>query len=108
MYRCLIYVFFVVADDLYIQPLSPNPFIVKYFQPVALSFQVAALSNGISNIAVPQILLERSGSSEPLSIRSTANNSQVFTEELGFAGNRTTGNYTACKHILLAYNVNCL
>ena len=95
------YLFFVVADPYFIQPLSPNPLVVKYLHPVSLSFQVAALSNGIDN-RVRGIFLVRPGSREPLGISSTTSNSQVFTEELGPAVSQTSGNYTACEHILLA------
>lgn len=91
------YLFFVVADEYFIQPLSPNPLRVKYLQPVILSFRVAVLSNGIFNI-VEEILLARPGPSERSAIISTRDNSQVFTEELGPAENRTSGNYTACEH----------
>ena len=91
------HLFFVVADDFFIQPLTPNLLIVKYLQPVTLSFQVAVQSNGIFNRA--EVLLERPGPSEQTPIFSTRDNSQVFTEELGPAGIRTVGNYTACEHI---------
>ena len=61
---------------------------------------MAVLSNGIINF-VREIFLEEPGSNESLVISSTTNNSQVFTEELGPARNQTSGNYTACKHMLL-------
>ena len=96
------YLLFVVADEYFIQPLSPNPLKVKYLQPVTLSFQVAVLSDGINNIVRDlEIPLEKPGSNESLVISSTTNNSQVFTKELGPAVNQTSGNYTACEHMLL-------
>ena len=92
------HLFFVIVDDFFIQSLTPNPLMVKYLQPVTLSFQVAVQSNGIFN-TVEVIRLERPGSSEQIPILSTRDNSQVFTEELGPAGIQTVGNYTACEHI---------
>ena len=68
-----------------------------------LSFQVAVLSDGFANSGL-QLMLEGPGFSEPTIIHSTDSNSQVYTQELGFAGTGTAGNYTACedkKHFVI-------
>jgi len=95
-----IIIYSVVIDDFYIKPLSASPFRVKYFQPLTLSFQVAVQSNGICN-NVRDIFLERPGSNKPLVITNEAKFSQVFAKELGFAGVRSAGNYTACEYKLV-------
>lgn len=98
------HLFSVFTDSFFIEPLSPNPFLIKYFQPITLEFQVAVLSDGLSN-AVNRIMLKRPGSIEPSFIRSIQNSSQVFAEEVGFAGSATAGIYTACEH---KRALNCL
>ena len=72
---------------------------IRFFDNLTLSFQVAVRSNGVSNF-VSRIFLEPPGSRKPSYINHTEHSSQVFTEELGFAGNRSVGNYTACEHAL--------
>ena len=89
---------FILTDPSYIQPLSLNPVMVKYFQNVTLSFQAAGNSNGISN-EISQISLKLPGNNEQLLIISARNNSQVFAHELIQAGSHTEGNYTACEYI---------
>ena len=89
---------FLLTDPSFIQPLSPNPVLVKYFQNVTLSFQAAVNSNGVTN-RVSQIFLEQPGNSEQVRVFNETNNSQVFDYELILAGSHTAGNYTACKCI---------
>ena len=57
---------------------------------------MAVFSDGISN-NVRTILFDGPGYGEPSVIFSVASSSQVFVEDLGVAGSRTPGNYTACK-----------
>lgn len=75
---------------------------VKYFQPLTLSFQAAVQSDGIIN-NVRTIVLEQPGSSESSLITSSDNSVQVFAEDLGYAGSGTTGNYTACEYTMFIY-----
>ena len=69
---------------------------IKYFQPLTLSFQVALCSDGIRN-SVHSIFVDGPGYGELSNISSIASSSQVFVEDVGVAGSRTAGNYTACK-----------
>lgn len=95
----VMYLTFVYVGEYYIEPLSPSPIMVKYFQPVTLSFRVAVQSDGIIN-HVRMIIIQKSGSGDMSNVVSMTN-SQVFSQDLGFAGGKTGGNYTACKQVII-------
>ena len=92
----------IYVGDIYFQPLSPSPLVVGYFQPVNLTFLLAIRSDGISNrlSKVPVFQYDASGNPvmqlhEAVALESS---SQLFTLELGYAGQHTPENYTICMY----------
>lgn len=93
----------IFIGDTYFQPLSSDPFIPSYNQPVILRFLLAVGSDGISNGITYESLVafydnstENSGGQ--FSPRPSEASLQVFILELGIAASNLTGNYTVCMY----------
>ena len=51
------YITFPIGEY-YFQPLTPIPIIIRYFQPINLTFLVVAGSDGISNDVNPNVVFQ--------------------------------------------------
>ena len=83
--------------DFYFQSLSPNPTMIKYLQPVNLTFMIALRSNGAFN-TINTVEVFQYDASDNLVREHTARNlntsSQTYNLNLGQAEVKTAGNYT--------------
>lgn len=99
--------FYPPVDEQYFQSISPNPFIVTYSQPVNLTFLVAITSDGINN-DVESLLTAFHYDVPGGQFIARRLSSQLFTLELGRAGQITAGNYTIGSYACTFESAKCL
>ena len=85
------------VGEYYVQPLTPIPIVIRYFQPINLTFLVAASSDGISNDVNPDAVFQYNPPGTPVGpphlLRTSEDSSQIFILDLDRAGLNTTGHY---------------